>query len=105
LLHPLWVSAAQALGQAIRPPPGSEFWYDAYDVPFLREDKGDEASIRSTDASTIRTLVDGGYTAESVVAALDAGDWSLLEHTKLFSVQLQPPGTTTPAEPEASPPE
>lgn len=101
LLHPLWVSAAQALGQVIRPPSGSEFWYDAYDVPFLREDKADEASIRSTDASTIRTLVDGGYTAESVVAALDANDWALLKHTQLFSVQLQPPGATaTPDPPE-----
>ncbi len=96
LLHPLWVSAAQAIGQVVRPPAGFEFWYDAYDIPFLREDKADEANIRSTDAQTIRTLVDAGYEPESVIAAVAAGDWSLLKHTGLFSVQLQPPGTTTP---------
>lgn len=93
LLHPLWVSAAQALGRVLEPPSGAEFWYDAYDIPFLREDKGDEASIRSTEASTIRTLVDAGYEQASVVAAVQTGDWSLLQHTGLFSVQLQPPGT------------
>jgi hypothetical protein len=27
------------------------------------------------------------------VAAVSAQDWSLLKHTGLFSVQLQPPGT------------
>lgn len=93
LLHPLWVSAAGALGKIVSPPSGAEFWYDAYDIPFLREDKGDEATIRSTDAGTIRQLVDAGYKPESVVAAVQAGDWSLLVHTDLFSVQLQPPGS------------
>lgn len=96
LLHPLWVSAAQALGQTVRPPAGAEFWYDSRDIPFLREDKADEANIRQTDGQTIRTLVDAGYVPESVVAAVQSGDWSLLQHTNLFSVQLQPPGTTAP---------
>lgn len=94
LLHPLWVSAAQALGQTIRPPSGAEFWYDSRDIPFLREDKADEANIRQTDGQTIRSLVDAGYVPETVVSAVQSGDWSLLQHTNLFSVQLQPPGTT-----------
>lgn len=101
LLHPLWVSAAQAIGRVLQPPTGAEFWYDAFDIPFLREDKADEASIASQEASTIRTLTDAGFTPESVVAAVKSGDWDLLQHTNLFSVQLQPPGTT--AQPEAVP--
>jgi hypothetical protein len=101
LLHPLWVSAAQALGQVIEAPASSEFWYDAYDIPFLREDKADEANIRATDGQTIRTLVDAGYEPDSVVAAVEAGDWTLLNHTDLYSVQLQPPGAG--AQPAAPP--
>jgi hypothetical protein len=107
LLHPLWVSAAGAIGKAYPIPGGAELWYDASDIPFLREDKADEANIRQTDASTIRTLIDAGYTADTVVAAVQSGDWSLLEHSGLFSVQLQPPGTTQEpagdAEPEPEP--
>lgn len=103
LLHPLWVSAAQAIGKVLSPPAGAEFWYDAYDIPFLREDKGDEASIRSTDAQTIRTLVDAGYLPDTVITAVQSGDWSQLTHSELFSVQLQPPGTTTP-KPSKAPP-
>lgn len=101
LLHPLWVSAAGAIGRVIQPPGGSEFWYDAYDIPFLREDKADEANIRSTDAQTIRTLVDAGYEPESILPAIQAGDWSLLVHSGLYSVQLQPPGKQQPEPPVA----
>lgn len=104
LLHPLWVSAAQALGRVVEAGSGAEFWYDARDIPFLREDKQDEADIRSTDGQTIRTLIDAGYEAESVVAAVAAGDWNLLTHSGLYSVQLQPPGTTqAPPEPTEAP--
>jgi phage portal protein BeeE len=93
LLHPLWVSAAGAIGNALLPPPGSEFWYDSRDIPFLREDAKDDAAIKAQEASTIRQLVDAGFEHESIVAAMAGGDWTLLEHTGLFSVQLQPPGT------------
>lgn len=103
LLHPLWVSAAQALGRVVTPPIGSEFWYDALDVPFLREDKDAEAQIRSTDAQTIRTLVDAGYEPKSVILAVAAGDWSLLVHTGLFSVQLQPPNSQQKSDPAPTP--
>jgi hypothetical protein len=75
-------------------------WYDARDVPFLREDEKDAAEIQGVESRTIRTLVDAGYTPASVMAAVRASDWSLLVHTGLFSVQLQKPGSTdTPALP------
>lgn len=93
LLHPLWVSAAGAIGQIVTPPAAAEFWYDSRDIPFLREDAKDDAEIKGTEASTIRQLVDAGFEPESIVAAVQSGDWSLLEHTDLFSVQLQPPNS------------
>ena len=40
------------------------------------------------------TLLMAGYTADSITAALTAGDLTLLQHTGLLSVQLQAPGTT-----------
>lgn len=89
----LWQNAAGSL-QVLVPPPDqtSRLWVDGRDIPFLREDQTDAAEILAKHASTIRTLTDAGYTAESVTAAVIAGDFSLLVHSGLFSVQLQPAG-------------
>lgn len=94
-MHPLWQNVAGSLAPLLTSQ-GSDvrLWYDATDVPFLREDERDAAEIAEMQARTIRTLVDGGYTPESAVAAVESGDWRLLQHTGLFSVQLQPPGST-----------
>jgi hypothetical protein len=43
--------------------------------------------------TTITGLVRDGFTPESAIAAVQASDWSLLSHTGLLSVQMQPPGT------------
>lgn len=93
-LHPLWTNAAGSLAQIMPTPPGSRLWYDVRDVPFLREDSKDAASIAFTQAQTIRTLVDGGFEPDSVVEAVVAQDMSLLVHTGRLSVQLQQPGTS-----------
>lgn len=90
--RPLWRSAAAALATVVPAPRDSRLWYDDRDVPFLREDAKDDAEIGQMRASTIRTLVEGGFTAESVVHAVDNQDFSLLVHTGLTSVQLLPPG-------------
>lgn len=97
LLHPLWVSAAGALGKVLPAQSGARLWYDARDIPFLREDAKDDAAIKAQDAQTMRTLVDAGFEPESVKNAVRTGDWAILQHTGLFSVQLQPPGTSAPA--------
>jgi phage portal protein BeeE len=93
-MHPLWGNAAGSF-ETIVPPPdeGARLWYDARDVPFLREDSKDAAEIAKTQATTIRTLVDAGYTPESVSKAVLSGDYGLLEHSGLYSVQLQPAGS------------
>lgn len=101
-MHPLWQNIAGSVEPIlVKPPPAFpdetpdqiRLWYDATGVPFLREDETDAATIQEMQARTIRTLVDGGYTPESVVRAVNSGDWRLLVHTGLFSVQLQPAGS------------
>lgn len=92
-LRPLWRNAAGSLANLLPPKPGAQLWYDDRDVSFLREDKKDAAGIFQLEASTIASLVREGFTPESAQAATAAQDSSLLVHTGLLSVQLQPPGT------------
>ena len=94
--RPTWRNFAGSLETIIPTPSDSRLWYDARDVPFLQEDEKDAAAILQVRASTIKQLVDAGFEQGSVVKAVDADDLSLLQHTGLFSVQLQPPGTEAP---------
>lgn len=89
-VHPLWQNAVGSLEQLLPRPRGARLWYDARHVPFLREDTKDEAEIQGREAETIAKLTKEGYTAESVVDAVRAHDWSLLVHTGLRSIQLHP---------------
>lgn len=93
-MRPLWRMAAASLQTLLTPPAGASLWYDDRDISFLREDRKDVAEIQWRKASTIRNLVDAGYTPESVIAAVEAEDYSLLVHSGLYSVQLQPAGAT-----------
>lgn len=94
-IYPTLQDLAAALSSIIDVPADAELWPDAKDIPLLREDGKDAADIAATQAQTIRTLLDAGYTPESVQAAVQAQDWSLLKHTGLYSVQLQEPGAST----------
>jgi phage portal protein BeeE len=95
-VYPAMQDLSHALAPVIDVPARAELWFDALDVPLLREDAKDAADINFVRAQTIRQLVDGGYTPESAVAATDSGDFRLLKHTGLFSVQLQAPGSQQP---------
>jgi phage portal protein BeeE len=93
-IRPLWRIAAASLEALVEPPDdATRLWYDATDIPFLRDDGKQEADIRDKQALTITRLVREGFTADSAVKAVRTGDWTLLEHTGLFSVQLRPSGT------------
>lgn len=98
-LRPLWRSAAGALAPLVSVPADAELWYDERDIAFLREDRRDQAEIQGLESRTLRTLLDAGYTPDSAKAALLAGDWALLEHSGLYSVQLQKPGSGQPTTP------
>lgn len=93
-IRPLWRNAAGSLEAIVPPPAGSQLWYDDRDIPFLQTDVKEAADVQGTESQSIRTLVDAGFTPESVIEAITSGDWKRLEHTNLFSVQLQPPSTS-----------
>lgn len=99
-IHPLWQNVAGSFDLLVpAPDSGSHLWYDATDVPFLREDEADAANIAAVRAATVNTYVSSGFTPESAVKAVDSGDINLLVHSGLVSVQLLPPGTPTKAAP------
>ena len=94
----LWEAAATAFEVIVDRPTSrsgeapARLVVDPRSVPFLREDINDQAAALTQDAQTIAALVREGFTPESAVAAVRAGDWSLLKHTGRVSVQLQTPG-------------
>jgi hypothetical protein len=95
--HPLWQSMSGSMARIVKPPrPDVRLWYSTRDVPFLREDEKDAATIQTLRATTINTLVTAGYTPVSVIAAVEANDFGLLVHSGLFSVQLQQVGSQPP---------
>src|SRR5262249_17051275 len=96
---PLRSPCARAGAPPETPAAGSMLWPDLRFVSFLQEDQSDAADIQNKEAQTIRTLIDAGYEPKSVIAAVRSSDWSLLTHTGLFSVQLQPPTTSQPSPP------
>jgi len=93
--RPLWSNFFGSLENIIPPPRGARLWYDERSVPFLREDIQKAATTAGAEAVTINGLVAQGFTPESAVAAVVSSNWSLLIHTGLFSVQLQPAGAGT----------
>jgi phage portal protein BeeE len=95
--RPQWRNVAGSLARVLKMPPGADLWYDDRDIPFLQEDQADEANIQQTQAITVRELINAGYEPDSVQKFISSGDWAVLKHTGLVSVQLQEPGVTPPA--------
>lgn len=91
-VYPVLQDLASAMAPMVNVPNDSEMWFSAEDIPLLREDGKDAAEIQSTQATTINALVTAGYKPDSVIIALKANDWSLLVHSGMYSVQLQPAG-------------
>lgn len=98
----LWTSAATSLETLLGRPAGATLWYDPR-IPFMREDAADVAKIQAEQAQTISSLVKDGFTPESSVAAVTKNDLSLLVHSGLLSVQLQPPGGGPPPDAAGKP--
>lgn len=95
-IRDLWSKAAPAMETLVPPPDKSRqrLWYDARDIPFLREDVGDEANTFLTQMQSINVGITAGYNPDDMARAAKAADVSLLigKHTGMVSVQLQPPG-------------
>jgi hypothetical protein len=109
-MHPLWQNGVGSLAPIVGPVPTASggavrLWYDARDVPFLREDERDAAEIQQISASTIVSLSTGGFTRKSAIAAVTSEDLTqLVEDPNWISVQLQQAaGKPTPAAGGAGP--
>ena len=93
-IRSLWRGASASLESIVEPPDeDTRLWYDTDGIPFLKDDAKQEADIRDKQAQSIARLVKDGFTPESVVTAVQTGDWKQLEHSGKFSVQLQSSGS------------
>jgi portal protein len=115
-LRPWWRNACASLQPLLVPPSGgAELWYDDSRISFLYDDATDLAEIRAKNAVALRQLLDAGYKPDAAAEYLRTDDLGRLigQHSGLFSVQLQPPGSTAaptdrpdgPAEPTEPAPE
>lgn len=92
-LRPLWRMGAASLQPLLTAPEGAELTADDRDVAFLRDDSTSVAQIQASQATTANALTTAGYAPESVVRFLETGDLQQLQHSGLYSVQLQAPGS------------
>lgn len=78
--RPTWKSACACLAKFVTPPDrNSRLWYDVSGVSALRQGEKEQAETMATMAQAAALLVEkGGYSRESVSAALTAGDLSQL---------------------------
>lgn len=95
-LRPLWRSICTAYAPLVPEYTNARLWYDDRDIAFLRQDRQQLAQIRNLESTTLSSYVLAGFTPDSSIQAIKHNDITLLEHTGLFSVQLQPPLTTAP---------
>lgn len=105
-LRPWWRNASASLETLMPPPdPGVQLWYDTSDISFLYEDATDLAEIRVKNATALRQLIDAGYDPDAAAEYLRTDDLGRLlgRHSGLYSVQLQPPGASSPPTVDAIP--
>jgi hypothetical protein len=101
-VYPSLQDLANSLAPVVKVPADAELWFDTADMPVLREDAKDAADIEQVKANTITGYVKEGFTPESAIAAVRGQDVSLLRHSGLVSVQLQPPGSVLPGTPPSA---
>jgi phage portal protein BeeE len=102
-VYPTLQDLAAALAPMVHVPSDADLWFDTSDMPILREDARDAADIEMVKQTTIVGYVREGFTPESAVAAVNAQDITLLKHSGLTSVQLQPPNPNGPPVDQAAP--
>lgn len=92
-IRPLWRDACGSLEHIADMPkddPSAELWYDDRDIPALKDDEIDASAIMFNKSKSALALFQAGYEPDSIVQALETGDFNLLKHTGLTTVQTQP---------------
>lgn len=103
-IFPTLQNLTASLAPLVNVPGDAELWFDVGDMPVLREDAVDAATITSVMAQTIGGLVRDGFTPESAKAATIAQDMTLLVPIEgWLSVQLQPGGPNAAPVPNGTP--
>ena len=74
----MWNDTTSVFTAMMPVPAGWELVIDTSDIPALRQDAQDLATVTETQARTIRDLADGGFTADSVIDAVTGNDLTLL---------------------------
>lgn len=95
--RPAWRMFCASAQHLMAVPGGAELWYDERGIAFLRDDATDAAAIQAQQATMIAALITAGFLPDSVIKCVEADDFTLLKHSGLYSVQLQPAGSLTPA--------
>jgi phage portal protein BeeE len=113
-ITPLLNELTEALAPLVTMPPGEGVYlsWDPREISHFQDDAKDAATIRQADAATIAALWTAGFTPESAVLAVTAGDLGHLVHTGSVSVQTAPasansaaPVANSPAPDEPTDPE
>jgi HK97 family phage portal protein len=91
-IRPNWRAACAALEKFTLADRDSQLWFDTTDVSALQQGEADRAATSTQQAGTINTLIMAGFTPDSATMAVTAADMTLLVHTGMMSVQMQPPG-------------
>lgn len=77
--RPQWRSACGALGKIAGVPAGNRLWFDVSDIAALQDGELEKGQAALVKAQALLALVQGGFTHESAVAAVDAADLSQLK--------------------------
>jgi hypothetical protein len=91
-MRPNWRSACARWRSWSTVPAGARLWFDASGIAALRQGEK-ERPTRWRSSPPRASLINAGYSPDSVKAALAASDVTLLDHTGLVSVQLQKPNS------------
>lgn len=87
-MRPLWRSVCAALAKFVEVPKGNRLWFDVSDIAALRQGEKERAETSFIKAQAVGELVKAGYEPNSVIAAIDANDLSLLKPNNLVPKQL-----------------
>jgi hypothetical protein len=102
---PQWRSACAALEVLVPdfPPDGVRLWIDEGEIAALQDGEQVQAQVALVSAQACLTYVQAGYTRESAMAAVNAGDMSLLVPDPLAAMSPAAPTNVQHLLPQAQP--
>jgi Phage portal protein len=94
---PAWGAFCEAFSSLLTIPGGSRLWYDARDIPFLRQELAAQMDAIAAQTQAVTNLVREGFDPDSAVRYVQTGDIAELygSHSGMLSVQLHTPGAST----------